>query len=111
MTQVVQWIVKYLSKRLLIVLTLSCFSSNDAGTDMYKRITAAKDFFFALANRTQAYELHHVISVISFNRQTEELMPFNESLEQFKVCNFILKIQYNYVRNNNYTTDSSRKSR
>ena len=48
------------------------------------RIGAVKAFFTAFAERTQAYDLHHVISLIFFNHQIKMICDFTEVLNQFK---------------------------
>lgn len=48
-----------------------------------KRIGAVKSFFEAFADRTVAYHLEHVVSLILFNHLTEVKVDFTNSFQDF----------------------------
>lgn len=50
-----------------------------------KKIHAVKQLFDSFANRTMAYDFHHVIALVKFDSTVETLHTFTETLEKFKV--------------------------
>lgn len=48
-------------------------------------MSAVKEFFHAFANRTMAYDFHHVISLIFFNNSIEVKSDFTEGNFNFSI--------------------------
>uniref|UniRef100_A0A1X7US96 Uncharacterized protein n=1 Tax=Amphimedon queenslandica TaxID=400682 RepID=A0A1X7US96_AMPQE len=74
---------------IMVVLDTSSSMSGEifkeyAPNDKYRRITAAVDFFTAFANRTQAYELPHVLGAIYFNDTPKEVLSLSKSQANFE---------------------------
>ena len=69
------------------VLILPCFfiSESHSQSSVYSKLTAAKDFFFAFANRTDAYGFAHVIGLITFENKVTVQVMFTPVMDYFKV--------------------------
>lgn len=57
-----------------------CFGNTDI-----KKINVVKELFDNFANRSMAYDFHHVIGLVNFDSVVKTLHTFTENLEKFKV--------------------------
>lgn len=55
------------------------------GSVKIKKIHAVNQLFDNFANRTMAYDFHHVIALVKFDSTVKTLHTFTETLEKFKV--------------------------
>ena len=67
----------------MVVLDVSG-SMEEIFTDELQRIGAVKAFFSAFADRTMAYNFHHVISLIFFDSKVKTICLFTDLFIQFK---------------------------
>ena len=59
------------------------------GSVEIQKIHAVKELLNNFANRTMAYDFHHVIGLAKFDATVKTLHTFTETLEKFKVNNDI----------------------
>ena len=52
------------------------------------RLQAAKDFFEAFANRSQAYDFHHSMGLTTFHSFISIMQPLSRIYEFFRVCGY-----------------------
>ena len=62
--------------------------------DCSTRLSAAKSFFEAFANRSQAYNFHHSMGLTVFNRKVDVVQPLTKIYEFFRVCEQVLLLPY-----------------
>ncbi|XP_061600946.1 uncharacterized protein LOC133463424 isoform X2 [Cololabis saira] len=70
-----------------IMVLLDTSSSMDEkcyGSAEIKKIHAVKELFGNFANRTMAYDFHHVIGLMKFDSSVQTVHTFTENLENFK---------------------------
>eukprot|EP00666_Eupelagonemidae_sp_cell4sb_P007626 gene7626-20180_t len=63
-------------------MSSSSFTGDEAGG--LTRLDVVKQLFFAFANRTMSYDLHHVIGLVLFSSTTEVRCPLTEVFEGFR---------------------------
>ncbi|KAM9335949.1 uncharacterized protein ABDE67_020945 [Symphorus nematophorus] len=69
---------------MVLVDTSSSMAEKCYGSVDIQKIHAVKELFGSFANRTMAYDFHHVIGLIKFDSTVETLHTFTETLEKFK---------------------------
>ncbi|XP_061587146.1 uncharacterized protein LOC133451985 [Cololabis saira] len=70
---------------MVLLDTSSSMNGKCYGSAEIKKIHAVKELFDNFANRTMAYDFHHVIGLVKFDSSVETLHTFTENLENFKV--------------------------
>lgn len=55
------------------------------GREGFSRLQAAKDFFEAFANRSQAYDFHHSMGLTTFHSSISVKQPLSRIYEFFRV--------------------------
>lgn len=60
-------------------------NENCYGNVEMAKIDAVKQLFDSFANRTMAYDFHHIIALVKFESNVRTLHTFTETLEKFKV--------------------------
>ncbi len=55
------------------------------GREGFTRLQAAKDFFEAFANRSQAYDFHHSMGLTTFHSSIAVVQPLSRIYEFFRV--------------------------
>nr|XP_046236009.1 uncharacterized protein LOC124054273 isoform X2 [Scatophagus argus] len=69
---------------MVLIDTSSSMAEKCYGNVEIQKIHAVKELFDNFANRTMAYDFHHVIGLVKFDSTVETLHTFTETLEKFK---------------------------
>ncbi|KAJ0055397.1 hypothetical protein NL108_016877 [Boleophthalmus pectinirostris] len=69
---------------LVLVDTSSSMNEKCYGSVDIQKIHAVKELFNSFANRTMAYDFHHIIGLVKFDSTVKTLQTFTETLETFK---------------------------
>lgn len=69
---------------LVLIDTSSSMTENCYGSVDIQKIHAVKELFNNFANRSMAYDFHHIIGLVKFDSTVKTLQTFTETLETFK---------------------------
>lgn len=76
---------------LVLIDTSSSMIEKCYGSVDIQKIHAVKELFSNFANRSMAYDFHHIIGLVKFDSTVKTLQTFTETLETFKDCVQTLK--------------------
>lgn len=71
---------------LVLIDTSSSMTEKCYGSVDIQKIHAVKELFSNFANRSMAYDFHHIIGLVKFDSTVKTLQTFTETLETFKDC-------------------------
>ncbi|XP_072303871.1 uncharacterized protein [Eucyclogobius newberryi] len=69
---------------LVLIDTSSSMNEKCYGSVDLQKIHTVKELFYNFANRSMAYDFHHIIGLVKFDSTVKTLQTFTETLEKFK---------------------------